>query len=148
LGSLVQVGLVVLDRKQVGASGLHDKPGQRPLAEQGVAGQKPQRRVGGEQLAQMGLEDFRLGFLAVADGPLRQAEAGVVGEDVEDMDGVAVGVVALLAGLAIHGRRPHRFAGEQAGQPAAQGVLELGQGVAGRDARQGGGVRGVAAGEA
>ena len=40
----------------------------------------------------------------------------------------------------------HRLLGEQSGQPAAQGILELGEGVAGRDARQRGSVGGVAAG--
>ena len=126
----MQVGPVVLDREQVIAAGLDDEPGQRPPAEQGVAGQQPQRRVGGEQFAEVGLEDLRLGLLTVADGPLGQADTGLVGEDVEDVDRVAVGVVALLAGLAVDGRRP-QAAGGQAGQPAAQGVLELGQGVAG-----------------
>jgi hypothetical protein len=61
------------------------------------------------------LEDFGLRFLAVADGPLSQADAGVVSKDVEHMEGIAIGVTALLAGLAIHRCGVYRLLGEQSG---------------------------------
>lgn len=48
----------------------------------------------------------RLGFsrLAGSDGELSQTEAQLVGENVEHMDRIAVGVMPLFAGLTIDGR--------------------------------------------
>jgi hypothetical protein len=77
----------------------------------------------------VGLEHLRLGRLAVADGPVRQAELGAVGEDVEHMDRVAVGVAGLLAGLAVDGGG-QVVAPEEAGQPVGQRGAELGDAVA------------------
>jgi hypothetical protein len=130
----VEVGLVVLDRQDVAPPRGDDRPRQRPLAEQGVAGQDPQPRVGGEQLVEVGLEHLRLGRLAaVADGPVGQAELQPLGEDVEDVDRAAVGAAGLLAGLAVDGG-DQLGVGQQGRQPPGQGGAELGDGVARRAA--------------
>ena len=42
-------------------------------------------------------------FLAIADGPLTQAHLEVVNKHVQGVNGITVGVVSLLAGLAIDG---------------------------------------------
>ena len=56
-----------------------------------------------EQLLEAVLQRLGLGGLAAGDGELGQAEVQLVGEDVEHVDRVAVGVVPLLAGLAVDG---------------------------------------------
>jgi len=76
-----------------------------------------QRGVGIEQFIEVGLEHLRFGVLAVADGPLGQAHLEVVGEDVEYVKGVAVGVMSLLAGLAIDGRGQRDLRVQQRPQP-------------------------------
>lgn len=95
----VQIGLVDLDRQDIVAIGVADRPGQRPLAEQGIAGQDPERGVGGEQRVEVRREDVRLGLLVAADGPVGQDQLQLLGEDVEDVDRVPLAIEGLLAVL-------------------------------------------------
>ena len=96
-----QVGLVVLDLEHEVATGLEDRLGQGPLREEGIGREDLEEGVVFQQLRQGGLEGLGFGGFAVGDGKLGQAEAQIVGEDVDQVDGFAVGVMALLAGLAV-----------------------------------------------
>ena len=71
-----------------------------------------------------------------------------MGEDVEHVDRVAVGVVPLLAGLAVDGDGDGRGGLRQGRDPAGEGVAELLQGELGQGAADRGGVRRLLAGEA
>jgi hypothetical protein len=145
---LQQARLVVLDGEEEVAVGRQDHAGQRPLAEQGVAGEEPQEGVVLDQLGQAALEGLGLGGLAPRDGELGQAEVHLVGEDVEHVDRVAVGVVPLLAGLAVDGDRGGVGDAGQGDEPAGEGVAELLQGELRQGAADGRGVRGPLAVEA
>ena len=52
-----------------------------------------------------------------------------MGEDVEHVDRIALGIVPLLAGLAVDGDRDGRGGLRPAGQPAGEDVAELLQGA-------------------
>ena len=69
-------------------------------------------------------------------------------EDVEHVHGVAVGVAALLAGLAVDGSDDGRGGVRQGGQPAREGVAERLQGEFRHVAADRGGVRRLVSGEA
>ena len=98
---LEQIRLVVLDREQKVATGLEDYLGQGPLREQGIAREYLDKWVMFQQLRQASPECLGFGGLAVGYGKLGQAEAQVVCKDVEHVNGIAVGVMALFTGLAI-----------------------------------------------
>lgn len=144
---LEQTRLVVLEGEEEVAVGLQDRVGQRPLAEQGVGGEEAEERVVLDQLGQAGLERLRFGGLAAGDGELGQAEAHLVGEDVEHVDRLTVVVVALLAGLAIDGDRGGVADPGETQEPSGEGVAELLEGESGEGAADGGGMRWLRAGE-
>jgi hypothetical protein len=56
-----------------------------------------------EQFPERLPQGLGLGGLAAGDGELGQAEVQLVGEDVEHVDRLAMGVVPLLAGLPVDG---------------------------------------------
>jgi hypothetical protein len=118
------------------------------LREQGSGGQQPDERELLEQFVEVGLEGLRFGGLAVGDRGLGQAELDLLGEDVEQVDRVACGIMALLVGLAIDGDDLTVPLSDHAAEPQGEGLLELGQREAGQDATEGRGMRRVLAGEA
>ena len=69
-----------------------------------------------------------------------------MGEHVEDVERVAVAVVGLLAGLAVHGGNDRR-GDHDAGEPPGQSAAELVHGEGGGYTGEGGRVRGVTVGE-
>ncbi len=81
-----------------------------------------------EQFGQAVLQRLGLGRLAAGDRELGQADLQLVGEDVEHVDRITLGVVALLAGLAVGGDGEGRGGLRQGGQPAGEAVAELRQG--------------------
>ena len=94
------------------------------------------------------LQRLGLGRLAGGDGELSQAEAQLVGEDVEHVDRIAVGVMSLFASLAIDGRRNGcQWPGDR-DDPTREHVAELLQGELGDGAADGRGVGGLLASEA
>jgi hypothetical protein len=117
--------LIVLDREQEVAVRFQQDTGQGPLGEEGVAGEQPDERVVLEQFLQRLLQRLGLGRLAAGDGELSQAEVQLVGEDVEHVDRLTVGVVPLLAGLAIDGRRDGRQRIGDRDDPTREGVSKL-----------------------
>lgn len=120
----MQVGLVVLNGEQEVPVRLKDHPRQRPLGEQGVGGEEAEHRVVAGELGQRRLQGLRLGGLAVGHGELGQAQPQFVREDVEHVDGVAVGVVPLFARLAVDGDRDGGGLWER-GQPPREARTEL-----------------------
>jgi hypothetical protein len=125
LDGFEQRGLVVFDGKQKVAVGVAEDLGQGSLAKQGIAGEQPEQRVMVKQLLQAVLQRLGFGGLAVGDGELGQTEIQVVRKDVEPMDRIALGVVPLLAGLAIDGGRDGRRGLKLARQPTREDVAEL-----------------------
>lgn len=97
------VGLVVLDREQEVAVGVEDRLGQGPLRKQSIGGEETEKRVVLQQLREAGLQRLRCGRLAAGPRELGQAETHLVREDGEHVDRITVGVVPLLAGLAVGG---------------------------------------------
>lgn len=129
----MQVRLVILDGEEEVAVGVEEHPRQRPLGEQSVGREEAEHRVVIDELRQGRLERLRLGGLAAGDGELAQTESQFVGEDVEHVDRVAVGVVPLPAGLAVGCGGHGRGGLWEADEPPREGVAELLE----REARQG-----------
>jgi hypothetical protein len=141
LEGLEQLGLVVLDGEQEVAVGSQEHLGQGPLAKQGVTGEQPEERVMVEQLRQAVPQRLGFGGLAVGDGELGQAQVQVVSEDVEHGDRIALGIVPLLARLAVDGDRDGRGGLGLAREPAGEDVAELLQGASRQGAADRRGVR-------
>jgi hypothetical protein len=120
------VGLVGFELKQVMMLRFHDDFGQIPLAIQGIAGQQPQRRIGGEQLSQMCFEHGRLGTFVARQRPLAKAHLHVVGEHVEHLHRIAVGLFALLTSLAVDRRYQALPIGQYVLEPLAKRRLKFG----------------------
>lgn len=141
LNRFEQIRLVVLDREDEVPAGLEDHLGQRPLREQGIGREDLEEGVVFQQLGQRGLEGLRFGGFAVGDGKLGQAEAQIVGEDVEHVDRIAVGVMALLAGLTVDGRDHVGDDLAHVDQPKGNGFAELLEREPGDHAAEGCGMR-------
>lgn len=140
--------MVVLDREQKVATGLEDYLRQGPLCKQGVGREDPDERVVFQQLLQPRLEGLGFGRFAFGHGELSEAKAQVVREDVEHVDGIAIGVAALFAGLAIdRDDAVVRDAGHR-GEPDRKGLAELFEREFGDHATDRGGVRRLPPGEA
>jgi hypothetical protein len=96
------------------------------LREQGIGGQPPDEGELLEEFRQVGLEGFRFGGLPVGDGVLGQTELDLVGEDVEQVDRVAGGIVARFARLAIDSGDLAVTVGDRAAEPLGKGLQESG----------------------
>ena len=138
---LEQGGLIFLDGQQEIAVGLEDHSSQRPLAKQSIAGEEAEKRVVFDQLSEPPTESLGLGALAVGDRELSQAEADLVGGDVEHVDRVALGAVTLFAGLTVDGGGRGRGGLRSGEKPGGEGGAERLERELGQDAADRRGVR-------
>ena len=136
-----QIRLVVLDREQKVAAGLEDDLGQGALREQSIGREYLDKWVVFQQLRQPSLEGLGFGGFAFSYGKLCQAEAQVVREDVEHVDGIAVSVAALFARLTIDGHDAIVSDARHVDEPERKCLAELFQREFGDDATDCRGVR-------
>lgn len=122
--------------------------GQGSLGEEGIAGEETDERIMLEQFLEGVPQRLRLGRLAGGDRELSQTEAQLVGENVEHMDRIAVGVMPLFTGLSIDGHRDGRQRPSDRDNPTREHVAKLLQGALGHGAADRRGVWGLLSCEA
>ncbi len=101
-----------------------------------------------QQLRQAGFQRLRFRRFAVGHGELSQTQTEWVRDNVEHVDGIALGIVPLLAGLAVGGRRDGQRGLRQSDQPASEDIAELLQRESRHGAADGRGMRRLFAGKA
>ena len=148
LQGIENLGLIGLDLKQVIAAFAGENVQQRTLRKNGVAGEKLQGGIGGQQFGKMVFQAARLVRFVVADGPLIEGHFHGVQKNIEHLHGRTVGIESLPTGFAVDGRRPTFLViGERRFEPSRKRLLELGKRKFGEDAGDGRVARRFFAGE-